>query len=344
MWFQLAMRRVVLLPGLAAVIVLGPAYRSEASIPINQLGTPGTDPYDDIFRILNSNGSAGTGTVFGMRLVNANTLDLCIATADHVLRLGSLGQLGFRSINPTAGTMDPNAFNFTPASSATFLGGPTGSVDMAFIGATINLNSLTLIQRLLLTSLHPVPLTTAPANVPPTFNFTERGYGVTAAGPGGGFDFLYHRAVAAEQYGTQRFINNTVQAYQNNQIYNYFNPPIQYQYDSMTWRLRTVAQGAIPGEGYAMQGDSGAPILNSSNQMLGIFDFNTVAVFPNGDLGVNFGFEEGGVRMTQRYETWLIRRCQLYLGTPEPSTLVIGVVAGAGGLIFRLARRRKVAA
>jgi hypothetical protein len=275
-------------------------------------------------------GGAGTGTLIGKAYdPQSGNLYLGFVTADHVVRGTSGLTLGFRGLN------DPNSFNIVPDSSATFLGGPGNVVDMAFIGATVNLNNLTPLQGALLNSLNPLTVGVAPAA--PGFNFTENGYGRSGRPDANfpGFAYVYHHDVADEQYGTQRFFNNTVQNYlnYNNGFYNF---------DAMNWFLRDAAGGAIAGEGQGNSGDSGASILYNG-QIVGLLDDvwgdNTRGIWKNdfGDEGFKIGSEGLGPRMTQAYHDWLVNLDNAYCEVPEPGSAILIFL---GGLVFIGVRRR----
>ena len=118
---------------------------ASASEPIANTVAPGGDPGDDVMRIYGAGG--GTGTVIGKYVyTNPQNGDLmeeiCLVTANHVVPNG-LTQLGYRS---SFGGTATNSFNVTPTSSATYHMGPTGTEDMAFIGATVDLSQLTVLQ------------------------------------------------------------------------------------------------------------------------------------------------------------------------------------------------------
>ncbi len=298
----------------------GPGH---ASFVINQTDNAGD--FDAAVRILTTGGS-GTGTLIG-RSEDGTNLFLCLVTADHLFLNGStLNQIGFR------GTGQADTFNFTPSSSAVFHGGPTGSEDLAFIGVTVALASLTNQQRALLEgvgdSFNPVAYTTAPANANLPFNFLENGYGRSAT-PDPTFNtatdtfaYIYHSNAVnfpAEQYGTERFFDNTITTYGN------FNDGT-FAYASESWFLRNAAGGAIAGEGQGNSGDSGAALLVNGNiqgVLTNVWGDNNRTLFTDGagNEGFKIGSEGLGLRFTQADVDWLNARCDYCV--PEPSSWAI---------------------
>jgi hypothetical protein len=336
---------------LAAMLVVGlVAPYVAASEPVTQTTAPGFDPQDDVLRILTTAGN-GTGTVIGKMVSADGTKEfICLVTADHVVNPGVLSQLGYRSDRgPTA----INTFNVTPLSSVVFHGGPTLRADYAFIGATIDLTTLTPLQSLLLQALQPVGLAPAPAangagTAPAAnFNFTEIGYGRSGrfdaafnAATGQNFAYVWHSNVADEQYGIERTFANTVTTYGN------FNGG-GYTYASESWFLRNAAGGAIPNEGQGNSGDSGAGLMVNGN-IEGILtnvwgdNMRNLYLYTDG-LGNRYegfliGSEGLGVRFSQADINWLREKDVAYCA-PEPGSLIL---LGIGGtiLVFRSTRLR----
>jgi len=363
-------------------VVLGAflaATRAGASEPIGQTTTPGTDPADEVVQVNMNNGS-GTGTIIGDMMGNITgvgpTIDLCIVTANHVVRGSTLSNIGFG----TTGAANPfnysyngqplAAFTATPEASAIASGGSTGTEDMSWIGVQIPVSSLTAAQvSWLQSNIHPVTFAAAPAagngnagagpyNTNPSenaqtplaaanqFNFTEYGYGLS-----GTFDaafnaanmtnyvYLYHPANPNEQYGTERYFTNTL-----NTFATYTSGP--YTYFSESLELNQAMAGLL-GVGQGNSGDSGAPLMYNGN-MQGILtsvwgdNAGNLYQYVSGKEGFLASSEGLGVAFTAGDVTWLSNLDAAYCA-PEPATLVILLQCSAIALfvVWRMKRRRQ---
>jgi hypothetical protein len=343
-------RRVSVLVAVACVF-LCLVWRAEGSVPGSQTVTPGF-PQDEVFRIGVENAGnmmpgAGTATLIGeMRIKNTDTLRMSFVTADHVLGAAvpnNVNLLGFQGVN-----MLMTSFNITTAtgslvSTATARGGPTGKVDIGFVGATVNLAKLpggaNGADAKALLGLTPITVGVAP-NKPP-FNFTEIGYGVSGSPDAtyGGYPYVFHSiSKPGEAYGIEHTFNNTIQSYLSPFVSPEMNGVGPYSYDGMTYTLRNAGMGAIPMEGAGLAGDSGSPLLinidtaKKTAEMVGVFTAsNSVIPLGDGNFGIYYGLTDFAVRMTADYQMWLNNDNKLFLNTgnvPEPSTLCMFLIAG----------------
>jgi hypothetical protein len=345
----------------AAASVACVAWRAEASVPSSQTVAPGF-PGDEVFRIGvadagNGMPGAGTSTLIGeQRVKNTDTLRMCFATADHVLGAktpNNVNGLGFQ------GTNLATSFNITTlagslSSTTTDRGGPTGKVDLGFVGATVDLAKLpggvNGADSKALLGLTPIMVAVAP-NKPP-FNFTEIGYGISGSPDAtyAGYPFVFHSTgKPGEVYGIEHAFDNTIQSYLSPYATPAMNGTGPYTYEGMSYTLRNKAMGAIDKEGIALFGDSGSPLLTNIDaakkmaQMVGVFtSFNPMVDLGNGNFGIYYGLTDFAVRMTQDYKGWLDKDCKQFLkegSVPEPSTLVLSLVAGSCLLVVQWLRR-----
>ncbi|MGO9109088.1 MAG: PEP-CTERM sorting domain-containing protein [Thermoguttaceae bacterium] len=178
-------------------------------------------------------------------------------------------------------------------------------------------------------------------------SFTEIGYGNTGtphytSGVQDGF-------IPQDSTGIQRFQNNTRSGVNVDAAHG------AYTYTDFTWTPGPVSPGNPNlGTGSSFMGDSGGPYLLSSPTTLtiaGLTDvfgnavgnqnitLNTDSIFAvhtfgdnnNPQLFSDANITSGGVLLTAADETWIESVCVV----PEPSTLVLLIVACATGLWFR---------
>jgi hypothetical protein len=145
--------------------------------------------------------------------------------ADHTIeRVGPVQTLGFGNLG-SATALDLSTFT----NLAVTTGGPTGAVDMAIIGATIDLNTLTQSQQSYLTGILPVALATSPTN--PNFSIQGTGFG--------------HDGVATTVYGTQNSFSNTItgfiQPFSGSYTTNANNQPLNYTEQIETWTYDSIS-------------------------------------------------------------------------------------------------------
>jgi hypothetical protein len=159
---------------------------------------------------------------------------------------------------------------------------------------------------------------------------------------GNSFAFVYHSNAALfpdEQYGIERFFDNTVTKYS---VF----ADATYTYNAESWFLRDAAGGAIAGEGQGNSGDSGAALLvggNIQGLLTNVWGDNMRNLFVNGagDEGFKIGSEGLGIAFTQADVNWLMARDEAYCA-PEPASwllAMLGVASAYGGR--RLVRRKR---
>jgi len=345
------------------------ALAVEPTAPVTPLGTQ-----DQVLQIINTNGSAGTGTVFDKQIVNGHFLEFCIVTADHVLSGGGLASLGFRSANASfAGGFDTNAFNFTPVSSVIHLGsagvavggGGQDTPDIAFLGVTIDLNNVggnppsgptfnDATKALLLNAIAPTPLGTFTDSTFPTFSLT--GYGRSGVAPTAaelaanpllaGSTYISHFGGAAnEQYGIERSMSDSVAVNEFARAQNGTLLAPYHYHVGLNWFQNGNSS-------YAMPGDSGAGLV-VGGKIQAVFNADIQRLYdpvlkqfvapPSqaGDFLVTRpGDLQTAVGLTQDYTNFLETNCGNYMqGVPEPSSVVLAFIAALALVPYGWSRR-----
>jgi hypothetical protein len=278
--------------------------------------------FDPVVRIQGPNpSSGGTGTLIGARQV-ASGYGMVFLAADHTLeRIGPLTTIGFGNLS------SPNLD--IPIASAlalqTYTRGPDGTEDLALIGITIALSSLTATQRSYLTGIAPIDVTTAPNPYAP-FVITDFGYG---------------KSGAIVTFGTQQSFANAIDSYlsfSGSYTTDINNQPLVYTQEMEHWTYNDPGTGDwVPGEGAGYGGFSGSPLLDGSARIQ--------AIQSSGSDVVN-GAQSIGIRFTQGYVDWIQQERAAYLtNLPEPSTSTSTLVLGVLLIVVRgRAARSRMAA
>jgi hypothetical protein len=285
----------------------GPTPKLVAAIALILLPTTTTransvvfPTFDPVVRIQGSNpSSGGTGTLIGTRL-EGEIYGMVFLAADHTLeRIGPLATIGFGSLSapnldiPTTGALDLQIYTK----------GPDGTEDLALIGITVELSSLTPAQRSYLIGINPIEVTAAPAPFAP-FQITDFGYG---------------KSGAIVTYGTQQAFANVIDSYlsfSGAYTTDINNQPLVYAQEMEHWTYNDPGLGDwVPGEGAGYGGFSGSPLLDGSSRIQGLQ--------ANGSDVVN-GAPSIGVRFTQGYVNWIQAQRSAYLAAvPEPSAFML---------------------
>jgi hypothetical protein len=300
--------RLLLSLGLIAVVgVLFPLAKSSAD-------TVTSPTFDPVVRVQGANPSTGgTGTLIATRQVG-DAYGMIFLAADHTLeRIGPLNTIGFGAIGTPNLNLSPSgALNF-----ATYTKGPDGTEDLALIGLTINLATLSAAQSSYLTGVAPITVTPSPQPFSP-FEITDFGYG--KSGP-------------ITTYGTQQTFNNVINAYlsfSGSYTTDIHGNPLIYTQAMEQWTYNNPGTGDwVPGEGAGYGGFSGSPLLvmvGGTPEVQGIQSSGSDVVDGATSIGVSF---------TQGYVDWIQAESSAYLATvPEPSTALL-LSAGIVGLAVR---------
>jgi hypothetical protein len=317
-----------------------------ATAPREQAIPPGSqawNSYYGVVRVFLNNQFAGTGAVFSKRQIGQDFW-LCVLTANHVV---ALEPNGFR-YNPAhrvtiafgnRGGNDPSfdtRLVFTAADSvaandphANFFGGDLP--DLAVIGVRV---SQQIFQQVPAYSLSVAP----PGHYR---EFTIVGYGVTGSRVFENNNFIGYTVIDPGIENTseiKRFANNAVkQRFRGNSPAG----PL-FKGAFIEWDL-TIGAGAVPGEGVAFPGDSGAPYFASAWNEIEI-DGNQIPIRTDAILAVHHGGQDSyrngdlgwGTELIQGYRQWIEAKCAL---VPEPGSLLV-LLSGSGWVLLLYRRRR----
>ncbi|MBL8067896.1 MAG: PEP-CTERM sorting domain-containing protein [Armatimonadetes bacterium] len=287
-----------------------------------------TDAMNASVRITMSGNTYGSGGLFhvGTSTVNNETyLNLCFATADHVVRPGTIDELKFQ------GSTDK--WDLVPGGlwqSSIVLGGADGNDDLAFVGFRAKQNDLNLDFLDFVTNIALPNLAT-----PGTGEATNYGYGSSARylrdGNNDVSGFYWRPGFNAggpdSNYIHHRYVKSDVTSVSNN-AYSI------YDFEAIKWQVSNATEfGGIN------QGDSGGMILQNGN-FVGVNSYNTY--IEGNDLNglyriYELGSNQGGNAFTQANIDWLNGRCMDFEAVPEPGTLALG--AGLAALALRRRNR-----
>jgi hypothetical protein len=284
--------------------------------------TPST--FDPVVRIQSAT-SGGTGSLVSTGQVGNEYL-MTFLMADHtVQRIGQLTTVGFGdSSAPKLNLSLASATNIT-----LYDKGPGGIEDMALLGVTIDLATLSAADRAYLTSVTPLALQAAPTQLSP-FAMTAYGFG---------------RSGGVTSYGTQQSFNNVIDAYNNGFSGSYTtdanNIPLVYTQDMLHWTYNDQYTGDwITGEGAGYGGYSGSPLTVLVNGKATIFGIQSAG------SDVTNGAQNIGLKFNDSYVNWINANSAAYLATaqvappvPEPESYAL-LLAGLG-LIGVAARRKR---
>ncbi len=318
------MRIPLSLKATAAVLAVAAcAAPTFAMGPSNQTISPTNN---SVVRILDNTGLPDhLGSFLGTGTIVANT-DLNgtgyyeILTCDHVISTAGQGA----ALEPQPGFAFGNSPYVSGASvydnsvGAIYRGGATGVEDLAVLDVAYgnyNVNNNNLVANVV-------------ADIA-FFPFSDIGYGNEGVLAAGGYQ-------AQNDWGIQRYLNNTVGTYQTS-----YTSASGYTYEAALWTVQDpTAMGAVVGTGAGFDGDSGSPWFSSANNGT-YYTNNEFAVFSQGvetDGGlVPFNSVQRAVGLTQANVNWIQAMGQAN-AVPEPASLIL--IPGAALL---LARRRRSA-
>lgn len=210
----------------------------------------------------------GTGTLIGA-LQSGDRYTMVILGTDHTARrVGPLATVGFGDMG-SAGKINLSLASATNV--RTTLYGANGTTDLSLIRLTVDLATLSAGERNALLAVVPLTVSAAPQGIPfVPFTFQAYTYGTD----GGAFP----------GYGTQNSFSNQVDStvpFSGSYTTNSAGSPLNYTETISQWDLDSV--GGVPGEGTAVQGGSGSPMIVGGK---------IVGIQVNGSLianAVNFG-------------------------------------------------------
>lgn len=291
---------------------------------------------DEVVRIY-ADGAAGTGSIIDKHNVYNGQgqvvgYDLCILTANHVVKNRSQLSIAFNNIgNPNQG---PHGAWLVAEGRDKQFGSPSNPEfpDLAILGCRVAKTEFT-------ESLDPLTVIDD-TQIPAGSSFSVVGYGNTGYLDDINGDHIpdgYQEVNGT--YGTRRWANN---------IFDYKVKHHWGQWNHQAWEYDLT--GPIPGvigEGFPLRGDSGGPLLVSdptnitvygpAPQLRPTYTNSIVGVVSFGETGfIDWGDKEYDVRITPEYREWIEMECHM---VPEPATMAaLGL-----GLAAVLRTRRKKA-
>ncbi|MFM9873195.1 MAG: PEP-CTERM sorting domain-containing protein [Fimbriimonadaceae bacterium] len=326
-------RLIVTLFGLTATMSAFGSMANTAGNAWDQTVASGT--LDQSVQVLNDDGSYGSGGLFGKSTTTVGDVDyinLCFATADHVLNGSSFSSVKFG-----------NGAELTRGASSLYmqkLGGWDNNQDLAFFGLSFRLDALQNpfqggTYASFLDSLTTLNVQAYDYSVVDNAKVTSYGYGRSARylvnGNGDRIGFQWDSNLGgAGASGIHRNVNHTTLSFNT-----YSEGP--YDYEAIKWETSDQA-----GEGQINSGDSGGVISLSSDNHAWV-GVNTYAVGdPYRSMGVDYeaflyGSEGGGLGFTANDVDWLNTSCMEFEAVPEPASMVI---LGFGAILALRRKRR----
>jgi hypothetical protein len=294
--------------------------------------------YYGVVMVADNNGHLrGTGAVIHKRHIrrqNADEYWLCVLTANHVVArvennyeyqgegvIIAFGDLSRVEYSENASMVFAVRSN-RPDPDGNLLGGHVP--DLAVIGVKVNRDIFNRVQPYLLV-------------VPPSDLFTIVGYGRTGRRDTDNGRFTGYTEVEGTD-GSKRFANNIILGI------DWFNQPgTPFRFVAIEWDL-TIGPGAVPGEGVAFRGDSGAPYFTVGWDEINIGG-NQIPIATDGIMGVHTWVYRQythareiarGVALIDGYRRWIHAKCAL---VPEPGSLLV-LLSGSGWVLLLYRRRR----
>ncbi len=307
--------------GSAAAVLLLVSGQALASFPIGQ--TIAAGGRDQVFRMTDTGGGAGTANLFGV-WSNATEVRLCFVTANHVAAAG-VASIDYRG-HGHAGT-----FNAVPVTQTVQ---QVPGEDMAFVGLKFSKAQIGAANFATFAGLTGLTLA---ADAGGLHTFQEWGYGISATPDtinGTAYPFVHHVALPAERYGTLRTFTNTYTG--NAARTNGSGINIR----DVKWVVGGAAMALL---GSGAPGDSGAGLSDLKGPATTIHGILTGGEDDRyEDKGGNLthiawknSYEGYGLGFTPQLVGILNNRCAQY--TPTPGAATLGIAAAG---VFAWRRRR----
>jgi hypothetical protein len=266
--------------------------------------------FDPVVRMQGSTNMA-TGTLIGESL-SGSDLTMTFLTAEHVVRKYTLlTDIGFGDLS----SPKLDLTNFINV--ATVTGGATKMEDLAIVGVTINLGTLTSAQQNYLLGVSPLSVGLAPPSSSLPYDIEAFGYGSS----GNPATVYGSQATYFAQVDTQAAYSGTYEG-------KAYTEPVQY------WTYHNP--NILPGEGTGFGGYSGSPLFLYSSMAINTSS-PVIGIQVQGAQPVN-GAVSMGIDFTSSEVNWIDSESQSLLAPvpiPASAWLLLSALGGVGVMSMR---------